>query len=71
MKVNKENWKELFVREMAEGARPIGWFLPVRRTPWKHYNEFWVFPLAPFVLIFFILKNALWSIWTDLIDWLS
>lgn len=69
-KYTRENWKEWFVIEVAEGAMITRGYLPVRRIPWKHYSEFWIFPLAPFVLVFFIIKNTLWSIWIDLIEWL-
>lgn len=63
----REHWYEWFYVVVSEGyERPL-WYLPVRRKIDRHAYECWIFPIAPFVLIGFIVNNIFWSVWSDLI----
>lgn len=55
-----------------EGGEEIPLFyLPIRIYFRRYAIEAWIFPLAPFVLIYRIIKNIFWSIWSDLNEFLG
>lgn len=75
--VQKENWKEHFRyylsgafirREYTEGLFIPRFYLPVWQPNNKDALELWIFPLAPLVWIFYVLKDALFLIWRDMLD---
>jgi hypothetical protein len=64
----REHWYEWLCVVVGEGnARPL-WYLPVRRCIDRYSYETWIFPLAPFVLLYYIGVNVFWSIWRDLME---
>ncbi len=71
-----QNWKEHFqvfisailVQDLKEGLTLPRFYLPVAKPTYKLAYECWIIPLAPFVLFYRILTNALYCIWRDLID---
>lgn len=59
----------ILIERVKEGARIAPFYLPVRRdpNPIRDAWECWVFPLAPFAVLFYVTKYALISIWKDII----
>lgn len=41
-------------------------YLPVQRDLSSFSIECWIFPLAPFVLVYKIISRSLWTVWLDL-----
>lgn len=70
-KYTRENWKEWFVIDVPVGAYITRGYLPVRRDLRRRDLEFWIFPLAPFVWLFYVVKNIGISITRDCIEWLE
>lgn len=60
--------KIMIIKCIAEGQARPRWYLPVRRNPDWITTECWLFPLAPFALVYFILARAIYLIWTDLVQ---
>lgn len=69
IKLKRDDWKEWFRLEFEEGIMRPKFFLPTYRLLDRRTIMFWVFPLAPFVLVWHIIAGAFWSIWKDLIEW--
>ena len=70
VKYVRENWKEWFVLDVGEGLMVPRFYLPVRRPIYKLALECWIFPLAPIVWIFYLVKAIVWLIAHDSVDWL-
>jgi len=75
LKQEPEGWKEWFMvkactRYIVQGQQFPRWYLPVRRDFTSDQMECWIFPLAPFVLVFLITYNIFWSLWNDTRDFL-
>lgn len=73
IKYTRENWTEWLVVIYAiylkdEGERMPRFYLPVRRCDTRHAYECWIFPLAPFVLLWILTYRAFIGIWRDLLD---
>lgn len=71
-----QNWRErivyeLFITYMAEGEPLPKFFLPVRKRPMYNSYECWIVPLAPIVLVGYLLHGAFASIWRDLVQLVS
>ena len=64
----REDWAEWFRMFKREGCRTPPFYLPVRYVVAQRASECWVFPLAPFVVVWFILREAGWKTWTDLLN---
>jgi hypothetical protein len=67
IKETLEFWYKYLVVHCSEGNMRPRFFLPVRRSYQRNTTECWIFPLAPFVLFYFLVSTALWAIWEDLI----
>jgi len=71
----RENWKEMFnikvtekfIQTVREGHHLPRFFLPVRRVQHVQKTICWLFPLAPFALIFYIIRDMLGIMWQDLL----
>lgn len=63
----RENWKEWFVVEVAEGLRrpPFYLFTHYRWDRRTYYA--WIFPLAPIILLLVALGAGFYSVWEDLV----
>lgn len=51
-----------------EGALIPPFYLPVYKEHERYAIECWIFPLAPFVLFWRILRGVSWKIWNDLLE---
>jgi hypothetical protein len=67
-KTIRQNWKEWFVVTIGEGYSAPLFYLPVVREVNRCAYQFWIFPVAPFILAYSIIKNAFFSIWRDLLE---
>jgi hypothetical protein len=72
----RENFKEWFtvflsmsfVKDAKEGMVIPRFYLPVQKPLVKYGYECWIFPLAGFVWIYYVLRDVFWCIWKDMRD---
>ena len=67
---DKFNLKKWFVIEVGEGARIPRFFLPIQRRFHTRTSFCWIFYLAIPVMMWLILTNIIYSVWSDLTQWL-
>ncbi len=67
----RESWKEWFRVLVTMGMCAPRFYLPVNREWSANRIIAWIFPLAPFVLLWLIVKNIAWSLWRDLMTFLE
>jgi len=71
VRYTREHWREFFMVEVGHGHAYPRFFLPTHRSYMRGTTYTWIFPLAPFVLLFVILRGALWNIWRDLMEYVE
>lgn len=54
--------------DVKEGYMIPPFYLPVTRERFNGSFRCWIFPLAPFALVFTIIQRAFRSVWSDLLD---
>lgn len=73
----KENWKEhfryylsgVFLRKgYTEEFELPRFYLPVWQGTNRDALELWIVPLAPFIWVFYVLRDVFWLIWRDMLD---
>jgi len=55
----RENWKEWFVVRVQEGVTKPPFYMWVNHDPVSYHSFAWIFPLAPFVLVFHICRSII------------
>ncbi len=79
-KYTRQKWQEFFVivcqmeyltRTVHQGTRLPPFYLPVYRKYETNAIIAWIFPLAPFVLIFLLVKELCRTFWFWAIDWVE
>ena len=61
--------QEYLIYHKKEGEVVPRFYLPVKWDLTKGHLECWFFLVAPFVWIFYVLKNIAWSIIRDCVEW--
>jgi len=70
MKIKNLSTKVLVI-DLQEGGEIPLFYLPIRTCLKSYAVEAWIFPLAPFVLLFRVFKSMFWSVWADLNEFIS
>ena len=67
--VKKHIFKQKFMFYRNEGELIPKFYLPVRWHLNKGTLECWVFYLAFFIWVFYVIRNVFWSIIGDAVEW--
>lgn len=67
----KDVVKLIRMSDIQDGVRIPLFYLPVRMHIEKYAIEAWIFPLAPFVLIYRVIVSVFWVVWADLNEFIG
>lgn len=76
IKYVREKWTEYFwvhvsktlIQRKEMGMRVPRFYLPVKWIPVSNIVECWIFPIAPFAILYYLISGAVIKIWRDLIE---
>lgn len=59
------------VADLQAGHKIPLFYLPVRMHIERYAVEAWLFPIAPFILVYRVLVSMFWAIWADLNEFIG